>query len=88
MAACHLAASDRAVAHVEYHTVHTVFFDHLPLTPPGGTGGHRLSATAGLGLDLPREEVTRVARFVHSGTKKRDPGTGPSLRSNQEVMRT
>ena len=88
MAACHLAASDKAVAHVEYHTVHTVFFDHLPLTPPGGKGGHRLSATAGLGLDLPREEVTHVARFVHSGTKKRDPGTGPSLISNQEVMRT
>ena len=58
MAAIHAAAAHTEVAHVEYHTIHTVFFDALALeqrtedpfrvTPPNRPG---------LGISLPDNEV-------------------------------
>lgn len=58
MAACHLAASDDCIAHVEYHTVHQVFFDQLALQKPTGTGKRiKLPETAGMGIELSQQKT-------------------------------
>lgn len=57
-AACHLAAADARIVHVEHHTVHTVFFDELPLGPTPGAERISLPDTRGLGMELPEEQLT------------------------------
>ena len=59
MAACHYAAAYPSVAHVEYHTVHQVFFDN-PFMPAINIqdGRYNLPDTVGLGMSLPVDEVT------------------------------
>lgn len=57
MAACQIAAADAGIAHVEYHCVHQVFFDVLPLARCG-TGRHRVPDTPGLGFALPDAGLT------------------------------
>lgn len=53
MAACHLAAADDRIAHVEYHTVHQVFFDQLALDRSKNLSGRAtLQNLAGLGISL------------------------------------
>lgn len=53
MAACHLAAANSAIAHVEYHSVHTVFFDRLALSWRKQTPGVvQLPDVPGLGIEL------------------------------------
>lgn len=59
MAACQIAAADPAIAHVEYHTVHTVFFDALRLhRQPEDCDRFSLPGTPGLGIALPISEVS------------------------------
>ena len=54
MAASHFAAAEPAVAHVEYHTIHQVFFDLLDISQPDQSDvRHRLPEKPGLGLTLP-----------------------------------
>lgn len=58
MAACHLAASDDCIAHVEYHTVHQVFFDQLTLQRPDEAGKRsRLPEAVGMGIELSRKKT-------------------------------
>ena len=53
LAACHLAASDERIAHVEYHSVHQVFFDQLLLSQPlTAEGSASLPDLSGLGISL------------------------------------
>ncbi len=71
MAAIHAAAAHPEIAHVEYHTVHTVFFDRLRLrasdenpsnvTPPD---------TPGLGISLPGGDVTLAFEETSSPSPK------------------
>lgn len=68
MAAIQAAAAHSRIAHVEYHTVHTVFFDHLRLThDPTNRSSVRPPDQPGLGLALPGDE-TSVA-FEQTGTR-------------------
>ncbi len=72
MAAVHAGAAFAEVAHVEYHTVHTVFFDALALEkrqkdPFGVTPPDR----PGLGISLPDNEVS-VAFEGTSDTSPKD----------------
>ncbi|MFK7853559.1 MAG: mandelate racemase/muconate lactonizing enzyme family protein [Granulosicoccus sp.] len=53
LAACHFAAAFEQVAHVEYHYVHQVFFDQLPLSSSKQEFGRfELPNTPGLGIVL------------------------------------
>lgn len=71
MAAVHAAAAHPAVAHVEYHTIHTVFFETLTLehrkeepftaTPPDKSG---------LGITLPDTEVSVAFEETSDATPK------------------
>ncbi|WP_319530149.1 mandelate racemase/muconate lactonizing enzyme family protein [uncultured Cohaesibacter sp.] len=63
MAACQMAAADPSIAHVEYHTIHDVFYDRLSLSPVGKGGSHKLSDKPGLGISLPHNEVRHVANY-------------------------
>lgn len=61
MAACHFAAACDTVAHVEYHTVHQVFFEHLALQPSTVRPGRFcIPDKPGLGIDLPEQELQLV----------------------------
>ena len=71
-AACHLAAADKTIAHVEYHYVHTVFFEYFPLVPVNGSGRQRLPDAAGLGLSVPEAQLTRHFERTQS-TKSKIP---------------
>ncbi|MGY3439776.1 MULTISPECIES: mandelate racemase/muconate lactonizing enzyme family protein [unclassified Marinovum] len=54
MAACHIAAAEPLVAHVEYHSVHRVFFNDFGLGPEGfDPRKFTLPATPGFGVSLP-----------------------------------
>lgn len=58
MAAAHFAAADRQVAHVEFHTVHQVFFDQLDIVSDRlDNGTIALPETPGIGLVLPEQDV-------------------------------
>jgi len=59
MAAIHAAAADPQIAHVEYHTVHTVFFEDLKLRNTT-TNHQKVSPPAdpGLGISLPDNDVS------------------------------
>jgi L-alanine-DL-glutamate epimerase-like enolase superfamily enzyme len=58
LAACHYAAADSQVAHVEFHHVHQVFFDELELhLIPDSNGQFTLPTTPGLGMSLPLDKV-------------------------------
>lgn len=58
LAACQIAAADATIAHVEYHFLHQVFFDALPMAPnPATPGLFRLPAAPGLGMTLPTQDV-------------------------------
>jgi L-alanine-DL-glutamate epimerase-like enolase superfamily enzyme len=75
MAACHLAAAHDQIAHVEYHSLHDVFFDRLDLdwgVTPNGTVA--LSREAGLGILLEREnpDITIHARHTTCHQEPRD----------------
>ncbi|WP_265516894.1 enolase C-terminal domain-like protein [Nitratireductor luteus] len=62
MAACHLAAADDAIAHVEKHTVHRVFFDDLNLVRrPGDL--FALPDRPGLGITLRHADVSAAFSF-------------------------
>ncbi len=53
-AASHLAAADSSIAHVEYHSIHDVFFDALPLRRQAEKEGlFTMSEVPGLGICLP-----------------------------------
>jgi L-alanine-DL-glutamate epimerase-like enolase superfamily enzyme len=58
MAACHMAAAKSAIAHVEFHSLHQVFFESLD----NGCRGHdpdchTLPDEPGLGMSLPFEKL-------------------------------
>ncbi|MCR9254681.1 MAG: hypothetical protein NXI16_01125 [Alphaproteobacteria bacterium] len=74
-AACHLAAADECIAHVEYHSVHTVFFDDYRLERADGTGRCRLPTGEGLGLCLPHGALAVASVHQHSGITN-DPAKG------------
>ncbi len=57
MAACQIAAADPAVAHVEHHSVHTVFFDTLRLQRQANNR-HSLPDDPGLGITLPSNDIS------------------------------
>lgn len=58
LAACHYAAADSQVAHVEFHHVHQVFFEELELTfIPNSNGQFTLPTMPGLGMSLPLDKV-------------------------------
>lgn len=60
MAACHIAAAAPVVAHVEYHTVHQVFFEDFGLRPVGfDPAGFVLPDAPGLGVTLPPSAQTQ-----------------------------
>jgi L-alanine-DL-glutamate epimerase-like enolase superfamily enzyme len=62
MAAVQVASARPEIAHVEYHTIHTVFFDALRLEHnSGGVSTVTPPNAPGLGIMLPREGV--VAAF-------------------------
>lgn len=73
MAAVHAAAAYPEIAHVEYHTIHSVFFDALALghgtgepfkvTPPGKPG---------LGISLPDNDVSVAFEGRTSGPAPKD----------------
>lgn len=53
MAGMQFAASNTRVAHVEYHSIHQVFFDRIGLGPHNFNGSNfRLPDTPGLGISL------------------------------------
>jgi len=56
LAACHFAAACSAVAHVEYHFLHQVFFEELDLQSLE-EGWFQLSDNIGLGMELPDGEI-------------------------------
>ena len=59
MAACHIAASEPLIAHVEYHTVHQVFFKVFGLDPKTfNPAQFTLPDLPGLGISLPEHDVT------------------------------
>ncbi|NIA71331.1 mandelate racemase/muconate lactonizing enzyme family protein [Pelagibius litoralis] len=55
MAACHFAAADETVAHVEYHHLHQVFFDRLPWSGTEFGSQMPLPDRPGLGISLPQD---------------------------------
>lgn len=57
MAACQIAAADPMIAHVEYHSVHTVFFDTLRLQKKTNNR-HSLPDEPGLGIKLPSTDIS------------------------------
>jgi len=57
-AATQFAASNHEVAHVEYHTIHDVFFDRLDLSRDAKSKQHRPPTHPGLGITLPASEIT------------------------------
>ncbi|WP_298922451.1 mandelate racemase/muconate lactonizing enzyme family protein [uncultured Roseobacter sp.] len=57
MAACQFAAAEDCVAHVEYHHLHQVFFNHLPWPSSGFEKMMTLPTTPGIGISLPNNEV-------------------------------
>lgn len=61
MTACHVAAACEQVAHVEWHSVHKVFYKDMPL---GSQANHcsewTLPAAPGLGMSLPVSELNHV----------------------------
>lgn len=57
MAACQIAAADAVIAHVEYHSVHTVFFDALRLQKHTDDR-YSLPKNPGLGITLPNDAVS------------------------------
>lgn len=60
LAACHFAAASSAVAHVEYHFLHQVFFDNLDLPSPVA-GYLQLPDHSGLGMDLPESKIDTMS---------------------------
>ena len=50
MAACHIAAAEPLVAHVEYHTVHQVYFKEFGLGPGFDPRTFTLPGSPGLGV--------------------------------------
>ncbi len=72
LAAVHAAAACREIAHVEYHTIHTVFFDALKLEHDK-SAIFRVSPpdTPGLGISLPDKDVS-VAFQQTSSTSPKD----------------
>ena len=61
MAASHIAAADSTIAHVEYHTVHDVFFDTLKIKDQTTLNKRFvMPGDSGLGISLPISEVTLV----------------------------
>ena len=73
MAACQIAAADNAIAHVEYHYLHRVFFDDLTLeVQPDHSDHFSLSNCPGLGISLPIKDI--VAEFeMADSSKARSP---------------
>ncbi|MGB1012355.1 MAG: mandelate racemase/muconate lactonizing enzyme family protein [Thiolinea sp.] len=62
MASAQLAAADHRIAPIEYHTVHQVFFEHLPLIQVQECPDvYNLPEVAGLGISLPEEGVTTAS---------------------------
>ena len=57
MAACQVAAADPMIAHVEHHSVHTVFFDTLRLQKKTNNR-HSLPDEPGLGIKLPSTDIS------------------------------
>jgi L-alanine-DL-glutamate epimerase-like enolase superfamily enzyme len=57
MAACQIAAADPMIAHVEHHSVHTVFFDTLRLQKQANNR-HSLPDEPGLGITLPSTDIS------------------------------
>ena len=56
MVACHFAAAEPSVAHVEYHFIHQVFFGLLQISTPDKPGDrHWLPEQIGLGTTLPMD---------------------------------
>ena len=58
MAACHIAAAEPLVAHVEYHTVHQVYFKEFGLGPGFDPRTFTLPGSPGLGVSLPEPELS------------------------------
>lgn len=74
MAACHLAASDDRIAHVEYHTIHQVFFDQLALRQSANAAGRvSLPDRTGLGISL-------INTAIQIEVWKQDPNLNPEPR--------
>ncbi|MEQ3624498.1 MAG: mandelate racemase/muconate lactonizing enzyme family protein [Celeribacter sp.] len=77
MAACHLAASEPLVAHVEYHMVHQVFFDEFDLQPPQFSPlTFALPDTPGLGVSLPAHAMT-AAKPMDAPVASEEPRKQP-----------
>lgn len=57
MAACQVAAADPVIAHVEFHSVHTVFFDALRLQAYPNSR-YSLPNDPGLGITLPIDDIS------------------------------
>ena len=58
LAAAHYATISPTIAHVEYHFLHQVFFDHFELEPvENQPGWFRLPNAPGLGINLPESET-------------------------------
>ncbi|WP_118134605.1 mandelate racemase/muconate lactonizing enzyme family protein [Oceanicella sp. SM1341] len=72
LAAAHLAAASEAIAHVEFHTLHQVFFDRLP-AGWAAPGPRPLPETPGLGLALAPGMATPA--FTLSRTGPQTAGT-------------
>jgi D-arabinonate dehydratase len=71
MAAVHAAAAHPAVAHVEYHTIHTVFFDKLELTQRKDAPSRATPPDKpGLGISLPKTGVSVAFEDVSSTSPK------------------
>ncbi|WP_368184928.1 enolase C-terminal domain-like protein [Aestuariibius sp. HNIBRBA575] len=66
IAACHLAAASKDIAHVERHYVHQVFFEQLNLaSSPDSPGQFFLPEKPGLGCFLPKDQVTVHSTNTH-----------------------
>jgi L-alanine-DL-glutamate epimerase-like enolase superfamily enzyme len=71
MAACHIAAADEMIAHVEYHSIHTVFFEQLPFEfPVSTTGANEMPATSGLGITLDHARTQSECLITTSSLEK------------------
>lgn len=77
MAACHIAAAENLVAHVEYHTVHQVFFKEFGLDPLGcAPKDFALPNLPGIGVSLP-EDITTAANTKNAPTAFEEPQKRP-----------
>jgi len=66
VAACHLAAASKDIAHVERHYVHQVFFEQLNfVSSPDFPGQFSLPKVSGLGCFLPKDQVTVHFETTH-----------------------